>query len=361
MKRTLFLVAIGMLIFVGCKKPRIDLVPNSGYLVPVTYSFDNVSFSGQQYRIEMLEELAEAMEAGNTPGTTVDANVLRDMYANRNNRFSTSELNSCGKQLQNKTYGPDTSWVLSMLDSHAMASLSTTPGSNGVAGVVTSTSNPTRKYLFNARGFEYTELVEKALMGAVFYYQAVAFYLENLPLDDNTTVVPGEGTDMEHHMDEAFGYFGVPVNFPIQTTGLQFFGKYCNLRNAILGTNSRIMTAFLKCRAAISNKDYVTRNAQVIIIRETWEQVIAASCISYLNSAKANFSDDAIRNHALSEYAGFVHCLKYNPYKRITNTQIDQALAYIGNNLYLVSMSDIDSARDLISGIYGLDAVKTSL
>lgn len=361
MKTIPYFALCAVILLSGCKKKPIDLVPNSGYLVPTTYTFSNVNYIGQSTRLSMLDELVAEMKKGNTSGVTVSAALLRNMYANQGSPFTSTSLNTSGNQLKNKTYSADTALIISWMDSLAIASQSTTAGSNGVAGVVVSTTSTGKQYLFNERGIEYGQLIEKTLMGAVCYYQAAGYYLENLPTDDNTTVVSGEGTAMEHHMDEAFGYFGVPADFPMNTTGIRYFGKYCNARNTILSTNTRIMDAFRKCRAAISNKDYPTRDAQIVMIRDTWEEVIAATCISYLNSAKANFSDDALRNHALSEYIGFVNCLKYNPYKSITNTQINQALGYIGSNLYLVSLASLDNARDLLAGIYGLESVKTSL
>ena len=59
-----------------------------------------------------------------------------------------------------------------------------------------------------------------------------------------STVEEGKGTDMQHHWDEAFGYFGVPTDFPTNTEGLVGLGKYCNKVDAQLGCNKIIMDAF---------------------------------------------------------------------------------------------------------------------
>lgn len=350
----------------SCKKdevPEPTPNPNPGptYTVPTTYSFSNVNYSGQTTRLMMLDELSLYMKTANTSGTALDAQKMKNMYANSNNPFGIAALDTSGKQLRNKTYSLDQAVFDAYFDTLAQASQSILPGSNGVAGVVVSTSDPSKKYLFNENGIEHIQIIEKGLMGAVFYYQAASYYLENIASADNNTVVTGEGTKMEHNWDEAFGYFGVPVDFPANKTGLKYWGKYSNSRDALLSTNATIMNAFLKGRAAISNKDYTSRDAAKATIKDTWEKVCAATAISYINSAKTNITDDALRNHALSECIGFVRSLKYNVSRKITDAQIQEVLNYIGNNLYNVTPTNLDNAKNLLSTIYGLDGVKNSL
>lgn len=66
-------------------------------------------------------------------------------------------------------------------------------------------------------GYDYTQLISKFLMGAVFYNQAVDNYLdEKLDADTSPNNKPykkgAKYTGKEHVWDEAFGYFGAPVN-----------------------------------------------------------------------------------------------------------------------------------------------------
>lgn len=365
MKKTaLFILSLGILGVTSCKKdevPEPTPTPPPSYTVPTTYNFTNVNYAGQTARLLMMDELSAYMKTGNSIGVALDAQKMKDMYVNANSPFADPSLNTSGKQLKNKTFYLDTLMFMGYFDSLAQASQSFTPGMNGVAGVVTSTSDPSKKYLFDANGMEYTQLIEKGLMGAVFYYQAVSVYLEGIAAADNNTVVTGEGTKMEHNWDEAFGYFGVPVDFPTNTTGLKYWGKYSHARNTLLSTNIPIMNAFLKGRAAISNNDYTSRDAAKATIKDTWEKICAATAISYINSAKTNISDDALRNHALSECIGFVRSLKYNMSKKITDTQIQEVLNYIGNNLYNITSTNLDNAKNLLSTVYGLDSVKNSL
>ncbi|MFY9311143.1 MAG: DUF4856 domain-containing protein [Bacteroidia bacterium] len=294
-------------------------------------------------------------------GTVLDAQKLKDMYSNSGNPFADSTLNASGKQLKSKTFSLDQSLFESFFDSIAQASQATGAGSNGVAGVVVSSSDATKKYLCSANGIEYNQLITKGLMGAVFYYQAASVYLENIATADNVTVTAGQGTTMEHNWDEAFGYFGVPVDFPTTLTGLKYWGSYSNQRNGVLTTNATLMNAFLKGRAAISNQDYTSRDEAKTVIRDNWEKICAGSAIHYINAAKTHLTDDALRNHELSECLGFIMSLKYSSVKKISDAQLLQVQGYVGNNLYNVTVANLDNAKNLLSTVYGLDSVKDAL
>lgn len=349
--KKLFLPTLALsltLSFQSCKKDD-----NTGYDVPSTYNFSNVDYSGQTYRLAMLTELSTEMKKGNNMGTQVNGQLLLDMYANANSPFANDTLNTSGKKLKDKTFVSEQSIIEGYLSDHATASQSVTAGSNGVAGVVT---NGTAKYLFGVNGMEYTQLVEKGLMGALIYYQITAVYLSEDKIGSQVALA-----DRQHHWDEAFGYYGVPVDFPTTTTGTKFIGKYCNDRNALLSTNVAIMNAYLKGRDAINNGDDATVNAQVAVIRDNLEKVLAGTAVHYINEALANATNDAVRNHTLSEGVAFVKALRYNPTKKATDTQIDQLVAYFGNNFYTVSTTDLQAAKNLLSTIYGFDSIKDQL
>lgn len=346
----------GLIVIQSCKP-----ADNPQYEVPTVYNFTNVSYTGQTYRIAMLEEMIDYMKTARTSGTELDAIILKNMFSNNGSPFGDSTLNNSGKQLKNKCYAPDQALIESYFDSIALASQSINAGSNGVAGIVTSSVEPDKKYVLSANGFDYTEMIEKGVMGSVYYYQAISNYLENISTDDNNTVVQGEGTAMEHHFDEAFGYFGVPVDFPDNTSAVLYWGEYCNDLNGVLNSNSLMMNSFLAARAAISNKDYTTRDEKINIISETWETIVAASAIHEINESIEYFGDDALRNHTLSEFLGFVNSLKYNVNAKITAIQIDEVTNYIGNNLYNVTLNDLNAAKNTLSSIYGLDNIKDTL
>jgi hypothetical protein len=353
--KTLGLALAGLLLVSGCDKDKLE-----EYTVPTTYNFENVSYAGQTDRLNMLGEMTTYMKTANTSGVVLDAQVLRNMFENKNSPFSFTST----RQLKDKCFLADVATFEGYFDAIAAASQSQVAGSRGVAGVVVS-NDGSKRYLLDGQGMEYTQLIEKGLMGAVAYYQATAVYLSDARIGedqvDNTTVTPGEGTEMEHHWDEAFGYFGVPKDFPTNVTGIRFYGKYCSDRNSLLGSNKALMDAFLKGRAAISASDHATKIEQVKLVRDNWERVIAGTAIHYLNEAKSDFADDALRNHTLSEAIAFVKALRYNPTRRITDAQIQSVLDSIGDNLYDVSLANLDAARATLSTAYGMDSIKDQL
>lgn len=367
-RKLLTLIICTAILWAGCSK---DDNEDNGYDIPATYTFTDdsgnstVDFSGQTARMDQLSEMVTYMKTANTVGVTLDAQVLKDMYANTNdNGGGNFSFTAAGKQLKSKTFELDQTMFETWMDSIALASTATGAGSAGVAGVVES-NDGSKAYLFSANGIEYTQLIEKGLMGAVFYYQATTVYLgdDKMNVDNTTAVDAANGkyyTTMEHHWDEAFGYFTDAVDFPTNGTD-RFWGKYSNSRDAVLGCNEAIFDAFVEGRAAISNDDLDKRSEIIATIRTEWERVVAATAVAYLKDAKSNFADDALRNHELSEAIAFVLSLKYNTQKSISNTQIDNVLNILGDNLYQITVADIDSAKDELVTIFELQDIEGQL
>ena len=217
-----FFLLIFVIASVGCDKDDDD---TPTYDIPQTYSFANVSYSGQTQRLSMLNELKSYMKTANTMGTALDADRMKAMYANDAANAGFSGTYDDSKQLKSKTFESVRADFEALMDEMAAASQSTIAGSEGLSGVIES-ANGEKRYLVGGDGVEHAQLIEKGLMGACFYYQATAVYFGDDRMNvDNETVVEGEGTEMEHHWDEAFGYLGVPIDFPTNTDGLFFWGQ----------------------------------------------------------------------------------------------------------------------------------------
>lgn len=354
---------------------------DNGYTIPSTYVFEDadgnstVSYSGQTDRLNQLGEMTTMMKSANTAGTSVIAQNLTDMFANVGENGGGNFSFSSSKQLKNKCANQFSDGADIQADyegwMNELAAISTTTvtgennASNGVAGtIVTNGSGP---YLVNENGIELTQIIEKGLMGAVFYHQIVSYYLTDAKIGDgvdNTTAVDAEAgkyyTAMEHHWDEAFGYFTSDTNFP-DNDSKRFWGKYCNTVDPHLGTNAKIMDAYLEGRAAIANDDHATKIEMRDIIIAELERVAAGTAIHYLNGAHANFTNDAKRNHELSEAIAFLYCLRYNTSTTISYQEVQAILDTIGDNCYDVTMADLMSARDALSAHFGMDAVKDVL
>lgn len=358
---TLALVALAACVtFSSCSDDEDD---EPSYSVPTTYNFANVNYAGQVTRMDMLKELDDYVKSGNT-GTVLSAQKMKDMYANVNAPFADASLNAATtKQLKNKTILTAQAEFENYFDEVAQASLlGTTPAVSGKAGILTTAEG--KPYLVNENGLEYAQVIQKGLMGAVFYYQAVESYLTEEKIGaavDNSTVTEGEGTKMEHHWDEAFGYFGAPIDFPANTDGLRFWANYSNQVNTALGSNKAIMDAFLKGRAAISAKDMKGKDEAAATVRAEWERLVAASAIHELNAAKTNIADQAKKSHYLSEAIGFVMGLQYKSDRKLTDAKYQEVMNAIGTNLYGTTATDINNAINILSTAYGMDSIKGQL
>ena len=341
--------------FVGCDDD--DALVDDAVVVPAAYSFDNVSYTGQQERLAMLAELKGAMQAA-VAGEDVSAERLRAMYANAEGAdFS----RAYGKQLKDKTFAPvreDYDRYLATFA--AIANDDTDPvAAPGTPGRVTSGD---KTYLVDGRGVEWLQIIEKGLMGATFYYQATTVYMgADKMAADNTDVVPGEGTAMEHHWDEAFGYLGVPRDFPANTDDLAFWGTYTNRRDPMLGTNERLMDALLKGRAAISADRLDVRDEAIDEARAAWELVSAGTAIHYLNSAEGRGDDIGGRLHDLSEAVAFAYALQFNEATafdraafRAWMTDLAGGGDFESIDLYAVTDAEIAAARASLADVYGL-------
>lgn len=381
MKKLTYLSAMAfaaLLTFSSCKKdtkepepepeptPVVPTTPT--YTIPTSYNFSNSSASvTSTQRIAMLGELTTYIRSTHTMTTatqpTITAQKLKDMYSNAASQFTGTGLNASGIQLKDKTGNVLSFQTLleANFDDAQLASVAaaanptTTTASSGVKGKLIS---PTlaRAILVDGNGFEYKEYAEKGLMGAVFYYQATTILSTLSALDNTTLTLVNGATAQERAWDEAFGYFGVPTDFPTNLNGLKNWGSYCNSVNVAIGSNSLIMNAFLKGRAAIVNKDNTGRDEAKTAVINNWEKVAAAKCISYLKGAKNNLSDPATLHHNLSEGWGFVVAFQYNPNKTISNADITTLLNYFGTNLYNMPTANLDLAIAKLETVFGLNA-----
>lgn len=356
--------------------PEPTPTPTPTYTVPTTYAFTDgsgnstVDFSGQAARLEMLSEMVVYMKTGNNLGTTLSATTLKSMYANNGYIWVDApglSMTGSTKQLKDKTAAGDVgiqALFENYMDSialHSSLNYSNSTQTYGSAGVWT---DGTKKYLMAANGYEYGQIIEKGLMCAVFMNQMTVNYLGLIATDDNTALVSGKNyTVMQHHWDEAYGYFTSATNFPTSGTD-RFWGKYSNVVEPITGSASKITEAFRKGRAAIDNDDYTTRDAQITIIRNEMEKICAGSAIHYLNQVKTNITNNIVKNHELSEARAFLDGLRfgYNSTSSIgmTAAEINTALTYI-EDFENITISDLNNAIDLIASKTGLTSVKGSL
>ncbi len=356
MLRNTLLLLSSALIISSCNTPD----DNTDLDVPTTYEFTRdgnttVNYSGQTDRLNMLALMTTYMKSSNTVGATaLDADVLRNMFANENDPFTGQTY---AKNLKSKCFQADVAMFETYMEELATVSEAQGIASEGTAGVlVDGSSDPTVGYRVNTNGVELTQVIEKGLMGGVFFYQAMESYLteERMGQVGNDQLENGKNyTAMEHYFDEAFGYFGVPTDFPSASTidDARFWGKYCNKRNNGLysGLNNEMSSAFRTARAAIVAKDYDARDLAIQTIQQKWALIIAASAVDYLRDGLSTSGEPVYkRHHAISEAIGFMMSLKYHfdggnskypPHYSFSN--VNSALLIIDANTNLYDLTDI--------------------
>lgn len=352
---------------------------------PATYEFtrdgaSTVSYSGQTDRLNQLEEIKAYLKTADG-GATISEQVLLDMFANTNDNGGGNFSFTSDRQLKSKTFAPDLDDMLfeNLFASAATASASGNMAANGTAGLITREDSG-NTILVDENGREYTQFVEKGLMGAVFYNQIFNVYLTDDRTGDdveNTELRTDKNyTDMEHHWDEAFGYFDPPLDFTSpwpdeRGNEDRFWSHYSNVvdnvNNGSLGTNALLMNAFTEGRAAIVNNDLVTKNTQRTILYDNLELVAAATAVHYINST-LSFLNEGSRGevfHVLSEAWAFTNALKYSPNKKITIAQIDQILDTdfgLNGNFWNVTADGLNDAKNTLVSIYSeLEPVKDDL
>lgn len=355
--------------------------------VPSTYSFERdgsstVSYSGQTQRLDMLSELSSYAKSGTTEVLSADRMI--NMLHNTDSPFDKEELNQTGdsrKQIASKLYGqgdgstPVDGGTTEKYFEGLLTDLATLSNSNGEAaengkaGIVTS---GTSSYLVDADGMELAQVLEKRLMGALLFHQGTNVYLGTEKLAVSNTELKEEKnyTSLEHHFDEAYGYFELPTDMA-QFKGmgkngeLRFWGKYAYSRN---GANSigydvavKIHEEFRTARACMAaqydNPDEevdCSYDASISAIKKEWELILAASVIHYFNEVKEELSDQAKLSHALSEGWGFLESLAYanGGDSRLSDADIESIKTIIGTNFWEVSPQNIDQAISTIVSKY---------
>jgi hypothetical protein len=357
-----FLLIFSLLLPSSCDEN--DVTPDLD--VPDTYDFQRdgastVFYGGQSDRLNQLTEIKNYLRTGDN-GALLDAQKLNDMFANTNGDGNGNFSFTSSRQLKDKTFIADLTFFENLFEGAEAASAagnSGTTASDGEAGLLTRSNGNT--ILVDGNGKEFTQVFEKGIMGSTFLNQIFNVYLTDARVGNsvnNETPVSGENyTDMEHHWDEAFGYYGVPVDFPGNIVGRLFWGNYSNTVDPSLSTNEMLMDAFKTGRAAIVAKQYDIKDQQREVLYDGFELVAAATSIHYLNLAKASFAagtapELADAFHELSEGTLFIRALRLSPHSKIELSEIETILGtHIGNNFWDIADTDLSGLDDAIDAL----------
>lgn len=278
-------------------------------------------------RYRMFQALNYYLGSAVRDSATLDAAVMKNMFANSGNPFKDiklgaiqvvgADLNASGVQLRNLTASSRASaeadraalenYFTQMAEASKSVKATAEKGKAGKLGT----------YLVNGSGIEIAQIIQKGLIGAL-----QLDYISNVVMDkgleaDNKTLVSGKKyTALEHNWDEAFGLL---TPNPIFLEGATDAAKGAKATESFLGSYiweynkgayAKIHTAFVKGRVAIVNNDKTELKTQATFIRTEMEKAIASAALGYLAKWKSG-TTDAARAHAIGEGLGFIYSLRF--------------------------------------------------
>ena len=364
-------------------------------VAPATYNFardgaTTVSYSGQSTRIAMGQEFVSALK--DETKTEAELDAMFDHQAGSAD-FSDADLNASSKNIRSKTAAStdlfssnttDATAIKNQFDSWIAEQVSdvfpfwSSDASAGVAGKIQEAGGGSTRYV-NTKGIEINQAINKGLIGGLMADQMLNNYLGSAVLDAGTntadndagTLADGKNyTTMEHKWDEGFGYLYGADDQENPTLGADsFLNKYLSRVDGdtdFQGIATTIYDAFKLGRAAIVNKDYLTRDAQVDIIRENVSKVIAIRAVYYLQQGKANLGTDwASSFHDLSEGFGFVYSLQFTrqPGTSSAYFSTSEVNAFIttltsGNGFWDLTADQLDEMSESIATRFGISVAQ---
>ena len=395
----MFLSSLMLFVIVGCSSDD-DNDDDGASLIdtPTEYSFESrfnsgessVSYSGQVVRNLLINDIKTQMGADAGSGNPA---TLVSMMANDN--ANQAILSSAGDMstVQTKYHDISTSHLndrLTAVDSYII------PGYNANATALVngwvqeSVANGKTRLTGDNAGIRLDQITQKTLWGAVSYWQATSKYMSKIPTDDNSMASGDDNyTAMEHHWDESFGYFGAALDYNTGYTddsdrksgpyndsnsdgSIDFKSEYnvgwavtaakrdvCDACDVNHDFTKTIFDAYLEGRTLITNQADLTEIlVQRDIVMNTWEKVVAAVSIHYVNDVAADIAalieagDATIapgseatadyENH-WGEMRGYANGLLYNDFKVITDANLDRILAVMGTAPVYPSNGNFDA------------------
>ncbi len=350
--------------------------------VPDTYSFTRngqttVAFPGQKTRIDMANELVNAMSNPAFP-----REALVQMYTNMDaeggdvDPFQNADLNLSEKSIKSKvaasrdfffTNTAESSEIKTQIEDWIVEQAETVfPNATqfataGEAGQIK--DGTTTRYL-NAHGLELKEVVKNALAGALMADQMVNNYLSPAILDEANNeeennqeiLTDGENyTTMEHKWDEAYGYLfadSANTSDPLEAlydadySFLHYMTARVNEDNDFSNMAPDIFDAFALGRAAIVENEYEIRDQQAEIIKLKIARIYAVETVHQLQQGILALQEgnDANAYHHISQAYGLIYGLRFlrkpnTPDPYFTNNQLSVFLSHFTDDLGVWGMT----------------------
>lgn len=299
----------------------------------------SVSYSGQIARHALHNSLKKAVSQGD------QAEMLKYLSSKDEDRVIMDPVSKAGfsvkqSQIDELSKGKD---LLSSAYDGVITGWPGNPTAQELLQQLVTLAAESNKGYDPVNGYDYTQLISKFTMGAVFYNKAVNHYLEEkLEADqhpNNEAYKDGVPyTGKEHVWDEAFGYFGAPAHgleltakevVQITKQNPEYFAKadangdgvvdlksemafahayYAASIDASAGTDyfHTIMQAFVDGRQLIadangerlSDEQRNELKKYAATIATAWQQVIAEAAFKYAGSVYADLEKIAIVEEA---------------------------------------------------------------
>ena len=352
----------------------------------------SVSYSGQVVRNLLVNDIKSLIASNVGGGNTA---TINSMMANDDPNlaiYTGSGLNT----VQTKYHDISTSQLNDRL---AAVTSYTDPGYGANAqDMITGWVAESEGYSVRPGGLDLGQMTQKVMWGAIAYWQGTSKYMSKIPNDDNTMSDDGDPyTAMEHHWDESFGYFGAARDYntgysddtdrktdPYNDSngdGLIDFKTEYNMgwavtaakRDLVDGVSvdydftKTIFDAYLEGRTLIYNQAPLDEIlVQRDIILNTWEKVVAAVSIHYINDTMSDLealisagdsnlawdnlpeSGDGYKyNIHWAEMRAYAHGLIYNDFKLISDADIATVLGYMGTAPAYNDGSDFSAMQTL--------------
>ena len=352
----------------------------------------SVSYSGQVVRNLLVNDIKSLIASNVGGGNTA---TINSMMANDDPNlaiYTGSSLNT----VQTKYHDISTSQLNDRL---AAVTSYEDPGYGANAqDMITGWVAESEGYSVRPGGLDLGQMTQKVMWGAIAYWQGTSKYMSKIPNDDNTMSDDGDPyTAMEHHWDESFGYFGAARDYntgysddtdrktdPYNDSngdGLIDFKTEYNMgwavtaakRDLVDGVSEdydftkTIFDAYLEGRTLIYNQAPLDEIlVQRDIILNTWEKVVAAVSIHYINDTMADLealiaagdanlawdnlpeSGDGYKyNIHWAEMRAYAHGLIYNDFKLISDADIATVFGYMGTAPAYNDGSDFSAMQTL--------------
>jgi Domain of unknown function (DUF4856) len=324
-----------------------------------------------------LKSLDSTLKLPKANSVVVSASLLSNLYNNTGSPFTNPDLNTSGLSLKGATAKSTSNpaSVHSTLEDYftILAGASTTAASNhanpvggdtasvGLAGRLYITG-ATSKYLVDAKGIEYAQVISKSLIGAfqLDYICNVLLSDNSLTNANNTTLINGKYTALQHRWDEAYGLLTTKDRYAQDATaassgGESFLGAYLWEYNK--EAYPLVHVAFLKGRKAAVDNNRTEAKVQAQFIRREIEKAMAMSAIGYLVKYKTGTSD-AQRAHAIGEGLGFIYATRFCVYHgadaAFSQNIMDDLIFNSPNGFWSLTALKADAAISALQSRFGL-------